>query len=106
MDSSTLVPLGSFSIAPDHPCLDGHFPGDPLVPGVVLLDEALIRLRAYLQSGPPVRLQSIKFLAPVLPGDTVQVALRGPAGAAVSFACLVRGSPVVTGTAGFGKTPE
>ena len=104
MDSSTLLPLGSFSIASDHPCLNGHFPGHPLVPGVVLLDEALSRLRAHLQSGPPVRLQSIKFLAPVLPGDIVEVALRGPDRAAVSFACLVRGTPVATGFAGFAES--
>ena len=103
MDPSPLVPLGSFSIASDHPCLDGHFPGHPLVPGVVLLDEALSRVGAYFGYGPPARVQSAKFLAPVLPGDTVEVAL-GRVGAdrgSIGFACLVRGNPVVTGVAGF-----
>jgi len=103
MDRPPLVPLGSFSIPSGHPCLDGHFPERPLVPGVVLLDEALARLRAHLRCGPPVRLQSVKFLAPVLPGDTVQVAVgrlgSGPDG--IGFTCLVRGNPVVTGVAGF-----
>jgi 3-hydroxymyristoyl/3-hydroxydecanoyl-(acyl carrier protein) dehydratase len=27
--------------APDHPALPGHFPQHPIVPGVLLLDEAL-----------------------------------------------------------------
>ena len=102
-----MVTLGSFSIAPDHPCLDGHFPGHPLVPGVVLLDEALSRIGAHFRCGPLARLQSIKFLAPVLPGDAVEVALRGDDHdrTRAAFACLVRGDPVVTGIAGFAAGP-
>ena len=30
-----------FSIAPDHPALEGHFPGQPIVPAVVILDAVL-----------------------------------------------------------------
>jgi 3-hydroxymyristoyl/3-hydroxydecanoyl-(acyl carrier protein) dehydratase len=105
MDHAPDVTLGSFSIPPGHPCLDGHFPEHPLVPGVVLLDEALARLRAHLRCGPPVRLQSVKFLSPVLPGDAVQMAVRGTAAGrdrgVVGFSLLVRGNPVVTGSAGF-----
>ena len=29
----------SFRVEADHPALEGHFPGRPIVPGVVLLDE-------------------------------------------------------------------
>ena len=28
----------SFTIPATHPCLAGHFPGDPIIPGVLLLD--------------------------------------------------------------------
>ncbi len=108
MSGSPSVTLGSFSIAADHSCLNGHFPGYPLVPGVLLLDEALSQIGAHLQCGRPIRLQSVKFLAPVLPGDAVQVTLRGDGQdrARVAFACLVRGDPVVTGIAGFAAASE
>jgi 3-hydroxymyristoyl/3-hydroxydecanoyl-(acyl carrier protein) dehydratase len=42
----------SFRIEPDHPALDGHFPGRPVVPGVVLLDEALAAVAREAGSRP------------------------------------------------------
>jgi 3-hydroxyacyl-[acyl-carrier-protein] dehydratase len=54
----------------NHPALAGHFPGQPVVPGVVLLDAVLaeIRTRAdlVLRSIP-----AVKFLQPVLPDERV-----------------------------------
>jgi 3-hydroxymyristoyl/3-hydroxydecanoyl-(acyl carrier protein) dehydratase len=103
MAVSPSEPIGSFAIPPGHPCLDGHFPGNPLVPGVVLLDEALSRIASHFGWGPPVRVQSIKFLTPVRSGDVVQVELAraGTEPGNVRFACVVRGSAAVTGIAGF-----
>ena len=68
-----------FRISSDDPCLDGHFPGRPLVPGVVLLERVLAAVEA--QHGPlgPLRLPQVKFLHPVLPGQAAQVCLEGEA---------------------------
>lgn len=59
----------------DHPAFAGHFPGQPLLPGVTLLSEvleAVMRdpaLSARVGTAP--RLGAVKFLAPVRPGATL-----------------------------------
>jgi len=58
----------------DHPCLPGHFPGQPVVPGVVLLD----RVAGCLERGGHGRLgriSAVKFLAPMLPGEVAELHL-------------------------------
>ncbi|WP_006580194.1 MULTISPECIES: hypothetical protein [Cupriavidus] len=65
---------GVFTIEAGHPALPGHFPGQPIVPGVVLLDHAVLRIAAALGRAPqPSRLASVKFLATVTPNEPVTV---------------------------------
>ena len=68
-----------FSIATDHPCLPGHFPGRPLVPGVVVLDRVLAAIEATHGPLGPLRLPQLKFLQPLLPGEEARVELDGAA---------------------------
>ncbi len=54
----------------DHASLPGHFPGQPIAPGAVLLD----RLALMARQVPPLadaglRLEQVKFLQPCRPGD-------------------------------------
>jgi 3-hydroxymyristoyl/3-hydroxydecanoyl-(acyl carrier protein) dehydratase len=62
-------------IAKDHPAYEGHFPGHPLLPGVVLVAEAMAALDASDWT-----LVSAKFLSPVEPGMalTITDAVKGP----------------------------
>jgi 3-hydroxymyristoyl/3-hydroxydecanoyl-(acyl carrier protein) dehydratase len=78
----------------DHPTAAGHFPGNPVIPGAVLLD---VVLRAVFggESG-ACEVRSAKFLHPVRPGDVMSV--RWNDDAAIRFDCAVGGRAVLTGS--------
>ncbi|HEV8644650.1 MAG TPA: AMP-binding protein [Burkholderiales bacterium] len=83
----------------DHPAAQGHFPGNPIIPGAVLLDEVIAAAAGQFQlpdSGCTVN--SAKFLRPVRPGEEVLIRfeLQGPG--AIRFECRVGDDVVLSGT--------
>jgi 3-hydroxymyristoyl/3-hydroxydecanoyl-(acyl carrier protein) dehydratase len=67
----------SIRIAANHPALPGHFPGQPIVPGVVLLDRVLIEAERWLQRPVhPSSLPNAKFTAPLLPEQDAELQLK------------------------------
>lgn len=68
-----------FSIPPDHPSLPGHFPGHPVVPGVVVLDRVVAAIEQAHGPLGAVRLPQVKFVQPLLPGQTAEVLVEGEA---------------------------
>ena len=65
----TVLPL---EIPADHAAFAGHFPGEAIVPGVVLLDESLEVVAAHLGVGiEGCTIVSAKFLSPARPGEPV-----------------------------------
>ena len=74
-----MQPQSRFVIPQDHPSLPGHFPGQPIVPGVVVLDCAMAVL---LRDRPTARLagfDEVKFVALVSPGAEVCISGRNGA---------------------------
>ncbi len=69
-----------FHIPHDHPALPGHFPGNPVVPGVLLLEQVISFLEASHGPQFSLRLPQVKFLQPLLPGEeaVLELTLRGP----------------------------
>ena len=79
-----------------HPALPGHFPGNPVVPGVVLLDHvaaALARWRGTRVTGLP----QVKFLRPLGPGQEGELVLTD-AGASIHFAIVHNGETLASGS--------
>lgn len=64
-----------FVIEADHPCLPGHFPGQPVVPGVVILDRVVAAVEAAHGPLGALRLPQVKFVQPLLPGEQAEIAL-------------------------------
>jgi 3-hydroxymyristoyl/3-hydroxydecanoyl-(acyl carrier protein) dehydratase len=68
-----------FSIPADHPSLPGHFPGQPIVPGVVVLEHVLEAIEATQGPLGALRLPQVKFAQPLLPGEVADIVLDGDA---------------------------
>lgn len=81
-------------VAADHPAFAGHFPGHPILPGVVLLAEVM----AAVGSGPGERwsIASAKFLSPVAPGTALTL-VREEARGGVRFEVRAGDRVVATG---------
>lgn len=63
-------------IAPTHPSLPGHFPGQPVVPGVVILDAVHAAIEAEAGSLPSMKLPQVKFVQPLLPGEAAEIVIE------------------------------
>ena len=66
-----------FSIPFDHPSLPGHFPGRPVVPGVIILERVLEAIEATQGALGPLRMPQVKFTQPLLPGEIADIAITG-----------------------------
>ncbi len=65
----------SLTIPETLPYFDGHFPGNPVLPGVAMMDLSLEALRVHAEENRSlVGVRSAKYLALIQPQDTVQIA--------------------------------
>jgi len=89
----------SVTVAADHPAFAGHFPGRPILPGVVLLGWAARALSEFLGCAvPPCDIASAKFLRPVAPSTSLLIRLAQQAHGSWRFDILDGATPVATGT--------
>jgi 3-hydroxyacyl-[acyl-carrier-protein] dehydratase len=80
--------------ASDHPALAGHFPGDPIVPGSLLLDHAAdiaSKRGGWLVTG----VRMARFKAPLRPGIDCVLQLSPRNDGALDLTCKVEQTPVL-----------
>ncbi len=81
-----------------HPATEGHFPGSPILPGVVLLDEAMRVIERTLGVEPAGwRIASVKFLRPASPGEPLRLEHERLASGTIRFTISTGGRTVATG---------
>jgi 3-hydroxymyristoyl/3-hydroxydecanoyl-(acyl carrier protein) dehydratase len=95
----------------EHPSYAGHFPGQPIVPGVMLLDKVMLSIEQQLPSfglfsSAGAEIPVCKFLAPVLPGATLSLMLHweGP-GSLLTFKLQHAAQLVASGSIRPAATP-
>ena len=63
-----------WTVPPDHPALAGHFPGTPILPGVMLLDIVLHAITAATGIALEIcEISSVRFLGTASPDDELVI---------------------------------
>ena len=75
----------TIAVAPDHPSFAGHFPGQPLMPGVLMLEAAAQLAGTVAQSDPGMAplaglkltaIRGAKITGTARPGETIHFEAR------------------------------
>lgn len=88
-----------WEVPPDHPAFAGHFPGHPIVPGVLLLDHVLLLAAQHLdRPAGGWTVTQAKFLSPCAPGDELAFVLQASPSRGLAFTIRCGGRDVASGT--------
>ena len=89
--------VDKFCIPDDHPSLQGHFPGNPIAPGVVILNEVIGLIEKNLTNRVVVGIKSVKFIKPVQAGREMLLHLDEKKSDSLNIVCEHNGDVCVKG---------
>jgi 3-hydroxymyristoyl/3-hydroxydecanoyl-(acyl carrier protein) dehydratase len=92
----------TLTVTKDHPALSGHFPGHPVVPGVVVLDEVIETLKQqYGDSLIVTGLPAVKLSSPLKPEEPLKITIEPEDVETAAFTCRVGSRLVASGSIRF-----
>jgi 3-hydroxyacyl-[acyl-carrier-protein] dehydratase len=77
----------SFTISSQHPSLPGHFPGRPIVPGVMILNFVFDEVRKQFPQIQITGIRKLKLLQELTPNQVVDIQCRPPVNQTLRFQC-------------------
>lgn len=87
----------SFTIQASHPSLKGHFPDNPIVPGVVILDEVINIVKTLKPELTVTAIPMVKFIHLLMAEQQVTVEITEKSDNKISFNCTHDETKLVTG---------
>ncbi|MBA2251104.1 MAG: hypothetical protein H0W13_00140 [Nitrospirales bacterium] len=86
------------TIGAGHPSLAGHFPGHPVVPGVVMLGEVMNAIREMTKERIEfVGMPAAKFMSPLNPGEPLFIRYDQQADGTTEFTCTTVSRLIASG---------
>jgi len=81
----------------NHPALAGHFPGNPIVPGVLILDEVVMAAQRWRGRLRVKSIASVKFSSALKPGSPFNIKLQDAEHSQIAFECSHDGFRLASG---------
>lgn len=76
------------SIDKNHPALAGHFPNNPIIPGVVLIDLVLEEATKQHPELQTIGIKKLKLIQPIKPEQLFNIEFKLPKKGSLRFSCL------------------